>query len=640
MKRRWLSVSLLGNLILVGLAIQAHAQRTYWQQQVHYSMQADMDVHTNILNGHQVLEYWNHSPDTLHQVFYHLYWNAFQPGSMMDVRSRELGKITILGQKDWDSRVRDRIEHLNASQIGYDSVYHLTMDGRPQQVIYHETILQVPLDRPIAPGQKVRFSLDFRCQVPVQIRRSGRDNREGVRYSMSQWYPKLCEYDFEGWHTAPYVAREFYGVWGDYDVSIRIDRHYILGATGYLQHPDRIGYGYEAPGTKVQRPSGPTLTWTFHAPNVHDFVWAADPGYRHLVDRLPDGRTIHFLYKPSPHTDSTWGQLAYYAEKAFPFMEKTFGPYGFRQYSFIQGGDGGMEYPMATLINGDGPLLGLLADGLHEWMHSWYQMMLATNEQEHAWMDEGFTSYAESRVLAYLMDSTQTRYSLDPYGGLYREYIFLAKSGLEEPLTTGADHFATNFAYELGSYAKGAVFMEQLGYIIGQQALDKGLLMYRKTWGFHHPNDNDFIRIMEQASGLQLQWYREYFIQTTKSIDYSIDTVIRQQDGTEALVRLRRIGQMPMPIDLVATYRDGSRRLFYIPNYLSFGIKPNETPSIPRQVLEVWPWTNPTYDLHIPLQGGGLQSLQIDPSHRMADIDPSNNNWPRKAEAGSSSTGQ
>ena len=195
----------------------AFSQYGYWQQRVRYRMVVHLDVHTNLLTGIQHLEYYNESPDTLHRVFYHLYWNAFQPGSMMDVRSRELGKIIIGGQPDWDPRIGARIEHLKPDQIGYDSVISFRMNGRPQHFKILETIMEVNLGNPILPHTHVDFDLRFKDQVSIQIRRSGRDNAQGVRFSMSQWYPKICEYDFEGWHPTPYVGREFYGVWGDYD---------------------------------------------------------------------------------------------------------------------------------------------------------------------------------------------------------------------------------------------------------------------------------------------------------------------------------------------------------------------------------------------------------------------------------------
>jgi hypothetical protein len=182
------------------------SQPNRWQQRVKYAMNVDMNVTNNRFTGKQKLEYTNNSPDTLWQVFYHLYWNAFQPNSMMDNRSRELGKTIIggrrgEGQPDWDLRVKDRILNLRPDEIGYQKVLSLKMNGVAQSYKEEETILQVKLNKPILPKTTVVFTMDFEAQVPLQIRRSGRDNPQtGVRYSMSQWYPKVCEYDYEGWH--------------------------------------------------------------------------------------------------------------------------------------------------------------------------------------------------------------------------------------------------------------------------------------------------------------------------------------------------------------------------------------------------------------------------------------------------------
>src|SRR5688572_1668272 len=242
----------------------AFAQPDRWQQKVKYTMDINMDVTTNRFTGKQKLEYTNNSPDTLKRVFYHLYWNAFQPNSMMDMRSRELGKVRVDGRPDWDGRVRERILNLKPDEIGYQKIGTLKMDGVAQKFTMHETILEVTLSKPILPKGKATFDMEFETQVPLQVRRSGRDNPQtGVRYSMSQWYPKMCEYDYEGWHPTPYIAREFYGIWGDFDVKITIDKNYLIGGTGYLQNANLIGYGYEATGAKVTRPAGNTLTWHF-----------------------------------------------------------------------------------------------------------------------------------------------------------------------------------------------------------------------------------------------------------------------------------------------------------------------------------------------------------------------------------------
>lgn len=594
------------------------AQPDRWQQRVKYVMNVDVNVQTNRFTGKQKLEYWNNSPDTLSKVFYHLYWNAFQPNSMMDQRSRRQGTIVLRQGRngndivDWDQRIADRIQKLKPEEYGYQKIISLKMNGRPQTFKIDETILEVKLDKPILPRSKVTFDMEFETQVPLQIRRSGRDNpTTKVRYSMSQWYPKICEYDYEGWHPTPYVAREFYGVWGDFDVTISIAKNYVLAATGYLQNPNQVGYGYETQGATVKRPGGDKLTWHFIAPNVHDFVWAADTAYVHVSRKLKDSCTFHVFYKPTNAPAQQWEALLDMAQKALPFIEKTFGPYPYKQYSFIHGGDGGMEYPMATLIIGPGA-------AIHEWMHSWYYGMMGNNESEYPWMDEGFTQYAEERVTAFLNNSTAF-----PYADEYAGYISLTKSGKEEPLSTHADHYNTNFAYASAAYEKGAVFMEQLGYIVGEQVRDKILLEYYRQWRYKHPNAQDFINVAEKVSNIKLDWYKEYWIYSTKTIDYAIDSLWEENGKTN--IRLKDLGLMPMPVDLQLTFKDGTKELHYIPMDLMYGEKPAENDSIPRKLYAPWNWTSATYTIQTDRKLTDITIAEIDPSQRMADIDRRNN---------------
>jgi hypothetical protein len=603
----------------------SYAQPDRWQQHVNYDIKADVDVNTNLINGIQKLQYTNNSPDKLGKVYFHLYWNAFQPGSEMDVRSRELGKIMTNGRPDWDSRVKDRISKLAPNEIGYQKIKSLKLNGVEQPLKYHGTILEVDLTKPILPKSKVTFDLAFEAQVPVQVRRSGRDNEEGVRYSMSQWYPKICEYDYEGWHPAQYVAREFYGVWGDYDVTIKIDKSYKLGGTGVLLNANEIGWGYDKPGTPLKNISSEKRTWHFVGKNVHDFVWAADPNYEHIVKKQ-DGVVLNVIYKKVDSLQKNWEMVADAAVTVLPYMEKRFGKYAYPQYSFIQGGDGGMEYPMATLIKG--PSLGTV---FHEWMHSWYQMMLATNENQYPWMDEGFTSWAEGEVSAYYDEKMGLKSSEKlplNHAGAYNGYYYLVKQNLDEPLTTFSDHYNTNFGYSINSYSKGEIFLEQLGYIVGADVRDKIMLEYYKLWRFKHPNASDFMKVAQDVSGVQLDWYKEYWVNTTKTIDYGIDS-LWEENGVSK-VRLKRIGQMPMPIDLELTFKDGTKELHYVPTDLMLGDKPAESKE-KRFVHEEWNWTNPTYVLEFKHPLNELVQVEIDPTKRMADVDTKNNllklNW-------------
>ena len=597
-------------LSLSAIISSSYSQDYRWQQRVEYNMDIKIDVKTHKVTGTQKLTYYNNSKDTLNKVYYHLYWNAFQPGSMMDVRSINIS--------DPDSRVKDRISKLKDDEIGYQHIQSLKHDGKAVSYKVDGTILEVILSKPILPNTKTVFDMKFESQVPAQIRRAGRNNSEGIAYSMTQWYPKMAEYDFRGWHAYQYVAREFHSVWGDFDVKITIDPKHVIAATGTLQNADKIGFGYETPGTTV-KPSSEELTWHFIAKNVLDFAWAADPDYTHDRVKVPGGPELHFFYQKGEKTTANWKRLQEFSVKHFQFMNKTFGKYPYDRYSIIQGGDGGMEYPMCTLILGEGSITGLVGLMAHEASHSWYQAVLASNEALYPWMDEGFTDFARQESMADMAGSSVS----ESHKASYNSYFTLVSRGLQEPISQHADHYNTNLAYKVAAYAMGTVFLEQLKYIIGEEHFYNGMRRYYDTWKFKHPEPNDFIRVMEKVSGLQLRWYMDYWVNTTKAIDYSIRNVIENQGST--FIMLERVGDFPMPVDLVITFKDGSKEMFYIPTNETLGNKPVEGQSIQRLDLDAWPWVYPTYTMSIPRKAEEIASIEIDPSYRMADVERKNN---------------
>ena len=572
------------------------SKSTYWQQHVDYKMDIDMDVNTYQYNGKQTLVYTNNSPDVLNRVYYHLYFNAFQPGSEMDVRSRTI--------EDPDRRVGDRISKLAPNEIGYIKVKSLKQDGK---TLSHETVgtvLEVDLAKPIQPGESVTFTMDFDAQVPQQIRRSGRDNAEGVALSMTQWYPKLAEYDFEGWHADPYIGREFHGVWGDFEVNLTIDKNYVVGGTGYQQGEAEV--------------KGNKKTLRFKAPKVHDFTWAADPDYIHDTMQVPNGPMLHFYYKNDLPAENLqfWKDLQPKTVQLMQYFSENVGQYPYDQYSVIQGGDGGMEYAMCTLITGKrsfGSLVGVTA---HEMAHTWFQFLLASNEAKHEWMDEGFTSY----ISDYAMDAINNTNLKNPAAGAYNGYYYLVKSGKEKPQSTHADRYETNMAYGITAYNKGSVFLSQLGYIIGEDNLKKTLKKYFDDFSFKHPRPLDIIRTAEKISGLELDWYLMDWTQTTNTIDYAITSL--EENNSITTVNLERIGLMPMPLDLEVEYTDGTTEQYYIPLQMMRGEKPVTTTT---KIINDWAWAMPTYSFSISKPKSMIKSITIDPNQLMADIDKTNN---------------
>lgn len=597
--------------ILASLSVFPQSQSGYWQQHVDYTMDVSIDVKRFKYEGTQDLVYTNKSPDTLKRVFYHLYFNAFQPNSEMDVRSRSIA--------DPDSRVGARIEKLTPKEIGFLHAKSLLQDGVPLVFKEEETILVVPLAVPLPPGESTTLSMVFEGQIPKQIRRSGRDSAEGVALSMTQWYPKLAEYDHEGWHANPYVGREFHGVWGNFDVSLTLDKSYIVGGTGYLQNPEEVGHGY---GDKKGKTKGKNLTWRFIAPNVHDFAWAADPNYIHDTFEGPNGVSLHFLYKNNPKIIKNWKRLQADTAALMTFFNEAVGQYPYKQYTVLQGGDGGMEYAMCTLITGERTYESLYGVTSHELAHSWFQHVLAFNESKYAWMDEGFTSFIDA------LGEQQLKGVENPFSRAYNDYRFVVKNNLEEPLTTHADRFNTNTAYGVASYDKGAVFLSQLAYIIGPDAVMQSLKKFYRDFAFKHPTPNDFKRIAEKISGIQLEWYVNDWTRTTAVVDYRIKEVSAKGKQTEIV--LERVGAIGMPIDLGVFYNDTRVEIHYIPLQMMFGEKPPLEGIRQWKKEKDWAWARPKYTLLIDAPYETISQIRIDPTGLMADINLDDNVFENK----------
>jgi len=575
----------------------------YWQQKVQYYVETEIDVETSQYSGTQEIKYTNNSPERLSRVYFHLYYNAFKPGSEMDVRSRTIA--------DPDSRVLDRIEKLSTDDQGFLNVVGLKQDGEALKSSVAGTVLEVQLNKVIEPGETTVFKMSFKGQAPLIVRRAGKNSKEGVAFSMAQWYPKMAEYDFEGWHANPYIGREFYGVWGDFDVKIKIDSRYIVGGTGYLQNPEDIKI--------TKKASKNSNTWHFYAPAVHDFTWAADPEYIHDVFEIKKGPKLNFYYKKQLSKEhlQNWKKLQPVTAELMGFFSENIGVYPYNQYSVIQGGDGGMEYGMCTLITGQRPFKSLVGVTAHELAHSWFHFLLATNESKHEWMDEGFTEYFCTGAEAEIMGINKDEH----YKKSYERYRQLVFSGAEQPLTTHADRYNYNFSYGVAAYVKGSIFLRQLKHIIGEEAFEKTIKNYFNNWSFKHPTPNDFIRCAEKASGSELDWYLTDWTKTTNTIDYGVKAI--EKLAKKTTVTLERVGLMPFPVDLEIVYNGGRREKYYIPLQIMRVDKPLQKSTIK---LKDWAWANPLYSFDVsgPEE---IASITIDPTNKIADINLTNNSY-------------
>ena len=590
-------------------------QNAYYQQSAKYKMYIDIDAQNFTYQGNQTLTYINNSPDELKVVYFHLYWNAFKPNSMMDQRVQSQGK-------NGDSRLQtngvSRLASIPKEEEGAQNIHWIKQNGKDLKFEIQETIMKVELNTPIKPNSSTTFTMEWDAVIPQQIRRSGRNNREGIDMSMTQWYPKIAEYDYDGWATFDYIGREFHAPFADFEVNIKIDKDYIIGAGGTLENPLEVkGYDQNA---NIKSDSKNKATWKWTAKNILDFAFAADRDYTVESFTILDGPKIYYVYQKSEKTQ-LWEESKPYVTKFFQLMNATLGRYAYPSYAFIQGGDGGMEYGMCTLMLGEGRTLeGLVGLMVHEGGHSWNQQMLAYNESVRPWMDEGFTSYYDDLIMHQLFPPKEP--VANPFVNSIKSYVNFTKTGKEEPAVWLADHHDGGNAYSIASYVKGEVFLVQLGYIVGEQNLSLIMKEFFNQWKMKHPTERDFLHIAQKTSGMDLKWFQHYWINTTKTIDYAIKNVKYEANSTT--ITLENKGSIPMPIDFSILTKDKKVVNYQIPMSMTHVWKTKDIYG-DFNTLDYWKWTQKEYTFTIPYNKSQISALGIDFSQRLADVNPEDN---------------
>lgn len=595
------------------------SQKTeYYQQHANYKIFADVDTKNFTYQGKQEITYTNNSPDELNILYFHLYWNAFKRGSMMDkrVQNQGINADKRLSEKNKNGKIVSRLASIPLDEEGNQNIHWIKQNGKNVKFEIQGTIMKVYLSESIKPRSQTSLTMEWDSVIPYQIRRSGRNNKEGIDMTMTQWYPKLAEYDYDGWATFDYVGREFHAPFSDFDVTINIDKDYIIGAGGTLKNPKEVK-GYDS-NAQVIANNENKATWHWKAHNILDFAWAADKDYSVESFIVPDGPEVYFIYQKNEKT-KYWQQTKPYISKYYQLMNATFGRYLYPSYSFIQGGDGGMEYGMCSIILGNTKSLeNLLSLMMHEGSHSWFQQMLASNESMKPWLDEGFTNYAEDYAMYALYDS----HLVNPFIHTISNYIEFTKTGKEEPASWLGDHHDNSSAYTVASYYKGELFLVELGYIMGEENLKSTLKEYYDKWHLKHPTDRDFLHIAQKISGMDLKWFHNYWINTTKTIDYSIKNVT--YNPTSTTITLQNVGTVPMPIDFDILTKDKKIHHFHIPlNMMRYAKKSDYFGSL--TTLKEWNWTDLEYTFEIPFTKNEILSLGIDFSQRLADVHPENN---------------
>ena len=631
----------------------------YWQQDVAYKIKANIDETTDIVGGEEQLSYFNNSPDTLYFVYFNLYQNAFQPGSYLDNLQHQNGEHVKYGKYE-KAKEGILIDQMSSG----DKALKTQLDN---------TVMKVFLDKPLAPNQSTVFNIKFRTffdKGSTRRRMAKYKASDGsTHYNGCQWYPKMCVYDRKsGWNTDQHLNREFYGDFGSFDVELTFSSNYVVEATGVLQNekevlPDTLKAKLQIRNFKDKKwdekasiitpyNKDERKTWIYHADNVHDFAWTADPTYR-IADTIWNGvRCVGICQEPHA---SGWQNSAIYCAKIIKCFSQDMGMYEYPKMVVADAQDG-MEYPMLTLDGGRNPSYHSLL--VHEVGHNWFYGMLGNNETYRAMMDEGFTQFLTAWGMEHIDgDSVKPGKNKNKYvqhfsepsvvrdGNVYIGYLRDATLYNDEPLNTHSDMFNGALAHGGGYshvYFKTATMLYNLQYVLGDSVFKAAMKHYVAQWKMCHPYPEDFRNSVIQFTHVDLNWFFDEWIETTKNIDYKIASV--KKVGTDQYkIKLKRKGRMQMPIDLRVVSKKDSAYDYLIPNTwyekdlhqkLDAPHTRPEFQSSRDSVLPKWyGWDKlqPTYNATVTIPGG-VKNVIIDPSGRLADINDYDNSWRDKVE--------
>jgi hypothetical protein len=616
----------------------------YWQQDVHYTIRASINEKTNIIEADEKLVYTNNSPFELPYVYFHLYQNAFTKGSYLD----EL-------QTANHQPVR-RYGKYASQQLG-TIVEHIKVNGVACKAEFDNTIMKVKLPTPLKSGESVVITMDFATffESGSFRRRMACYNSYGfTHYNGVHWYPRVCVYDSKkGWDTDQHLNKELYGDFGLFDVTLSFANNYVVEATGELQNPEEVYAGNlrerldvqnfknkpwnERPDIITPYDSTKRKTWHFIANNVHDFAFTADPAYRIAESSFypdgPNGRKVQCIgLVLEPHA-SKWQNSAEYVAKILETFSRDFGEYEYPKMVAADANDG-MEYPMLTLDGGAEPdYHGLF---VHEIGHNWFYGMIGNNETYRAALDEGFTQFLTAWGLRsidgntpisspikikYVRRHKEAGNQLDR--NIYNRYMYDAVRANDKPLNTHSNDFHSALGHENGYsnvYHKTATMLFNLQYVLGDTLFQNAMKHYVSKWKFAHPYFEDFRQSIIEYTQQDLNWFFDQWMETTKSIDYGITSIKKTLIPNEYKIQFKRYGQMQMPLDFSVTSNNGSTTNYYIPN--TYFVKKTNATVLPKWYG--WDLLRPTYTAKLVVPGG-LKVIQIDTTHRLADIDMMDN---------------
>ncbi|MBC7383275.1 MAG: M1 family metallopeptidase [Bacteroidia bacterium] len=630
----------------------------YWQQDVHYIIKAKLDDKTDIIDGNETLTYYNNSPDTLKYVYFHLYQNAFIKGSYLE----SLNKVNHFKQKfgkyEADGKGTEilNIEIKNINGINLPSMQGVSSIGGKKVFEIDYSIMKVNLITPLLPNSSCEITIQFKTYFDDggnQRRRMKlfKDAAGNKQYDVVHWYPRICVYDHKfGWETDQHLGKEFYGDFGQFDVSLTLPNNYLMEATGELQNEQEVlpadlrakldlknfeKKPWDEKASVIIEPNGTYKTWKYRAVNTHDFAWTCDPTYRYSEVVLdlpanPNKKVRCIAVVQEPHA-SGWQDAALFTSKIIALYSNDIGAYAYPKMVCADARDG-MEYPMLTLDGGRSPgYYGLFA---HEVGHNWFFGMVGNNETYRASLDEGFTQFLTHWSMSRLTAEPKNMLKKTSYISKYYRpmplldqtvmtgYLRDAINQNDIQLNTHSDDFngALNHGGGYGHvYYKTATMLYNLQYVLGDELFLKAMQHYFNQWKMCHPYFEDFRSSIIQYTHVDLNWFFDEWLETTKRIDYGLGKVKRINKDTVELSFYRK-GSMQMPVDFDVIAKDGSTQSYSIPNtYFA-----KNTGTIVLPLWKGWGMLNPTYTTQIAFNKD-IKNIVIDPTYRLADINQLNN---------------
>ena len=593
---------------------------SYWQQRADYVIRASLDTAANRVSGEERITYANRSPDTLRYVWLQLDQNLFNSQSR---GSRVFDQTSRWGTAGAEggfvlTRVAEAAAPRAKGRAARGGALHYTING---------TMMRLDLARPLPPRATLRLDLAWSFAFGPNSNRMGLEQVDGgTIYEVAQWYPRMAVYDdVRGWNTEQYLGQgEFYLEYGSFDVTLTVPAGMLVAATGVLRNPETVltplqqsrlararasdttvvirGKEEIADPTSRPRPPGGLLTWHFTADSVRDFAWAAARHFVWDAARVNGGRTLAMSFYP-PSADSIWSRATSYAKAAIESYSKMWREYPYPVAINVNGIEGGMEYPMIVFCHNRTDAGALYSVTDHEFGHTWFPMLVGSNERLYPWMDEGFNTFQNYYTWKARYPGTPNRRS-NP-----ATYLTMAMSGQEQPIMTPADRTSPQWLGQVAYNKPGVGLVLLREQIVGPERFDAAFREYIRRWAWKHPTPADFFRTMDDALGEDLSWFWHSWFYTTETLDQAVESVATSTDSAGRVtsrIFLRNVGPMVMPVTLDVTLDDGSVQRLHLP-------------------VEVWYWG----DRYVAAVPGPrrVTAVVVDPEGVFPDVDRGNNRW-------------